>query len=205
MSPPSLGKLGFQETAGRRWRPASWTISLWCTSVMKVSVGRISPPFGAPAKLSKAGSMSALERTGTAVACTPSVGAAASIDRMKNLDCGDVSGLNMTPMRASPGAISLSNSSHLPPIENSYALKPVRLPPGFATLATKPCATGSETCVNTTGGAGCLLDGLQVGRGGGQNDVWHQSDQLRRVDACELGIAGVPANIHADVLAFGPS
>src|SRR5215469_9187534 len=67
MSPPSLGKLGFQETAGRRWRPASWTISLWCTSVMKVSVGRISPPFGAPAKLSKAGSMSALERTGTAV------------------------------------------------------------------------------------------------------------------------------------------
>src|SRR6516164_4319321 len=143
MSPPSLGKLGFQETAGRRWRPASWTISLWCTSVMKVSVGRISPPFGAPAKLSKAGSMSALERTGTAVACTPSVGAAASIDRMKNLDCGDVSGLNMTP--------------------------------------------------------------IQVGRGGGQNDVWHQSDQLRRVDACELGIAGVPANIDADVLAFGPS
>jgi hypothetical protein len=30
-------------------------------------------------------------------------------------------------------------------------LKPVRLPAGFATLATNPWATGSETCTNTTG------------------------------------------------------
>jgi hypothetical protein len=43
-----------------------------------------------------AGSMSTLARTGTKIACTRRDAAAASIERMKNLDCGDVSGLNMT-------------------------------------------------------------------------------------------------------------
>jgi len=95
--------------------------------------------------------MSAVARTETAIACTPSDGAAASTERMKNLDWGEVSGLNMTATRARPGAAALSKSTHLLPIENSYMLKPVRLPPGFATLATNPCATGSETCTNTTG------------------------------------------------------
>ena len=70
---------------------------------------------------------------------------------MKNLDCGEVSGLNRTATRARPGAISLSKSSHFPPTENSYMLKPVILPPGLVRLATKPCSTGSETCANTIG------------------------------------------------------
>ncbi len=70
---------------------------------------------------------------------------------MKNFNWGDVSGLNMTATRTRPGAASLSRPSHLPPIENSYLLKPVILPPGCLTLATKPCATGSETDTNTTG------------------------------------------------------
>src|SRR5262245_65903841 len=64
---------------------------------------------------------------------------------------GDVSGLNITATRERLGAISLSRSTHFPPTENSYMLKPVRLPPGLLTLATKPCSTGSETCTNTTG------------------------------------------------------
>jgi hypothetical protein len=34
---------------------------------------------------------------------------------------------------------------------DQIALKPVILPPGCLTLATKPCATGSETDTNTTG------------------------------------------------------
>jgi hypothetical protein len=54
-------------------------------------------------------------------------------------------------------------------------------------------------------GGGRLLDDFQIGRGSGQDDVWHVSDQLRRVDAGELGIAGIPANIDVKVLAFGPS
>jgi hypothetical protein len=38
----------------------------------------------------------------------------------------------------------------LRPTEKSYPLKPVTLPPGCLMLATKPCATGSETDTNTT-------------------------------------------------------
>jgi hypothetical protein len=75
--------------------------------------------------------LSAVERTGTMTGSTPSDGAAASIERMKNLDCGAVSGLNITATRASPGATSLSRSSHLLPTENSNPLKPVMLPPGY--------------------------------------------------------------------------
>src|SRR4051794_20937207 len=37
----------------------------------------------------------------------------------EKLDCGDVSGLNMTATRATRGAASLSRPSHLPPVENS--------------------------------------------------------------------------------------
>src|SRR5262249_39465982 len=69
--------------------------------------------------------------------------ATASIERVKSLDCGAVSGLKMIATRARPGGIPLSRSSHLPPTENSVPLKPVRLPLGFGRLATKPCATGS--------------------------------------------------------------
>src|SRR5262245_49044638 len=98
---------------------------------VKVSVGRISPPFGSREKFCRPASISGVVRTGVAIACTPCDGAAASIDRMKNLDCGDVSGLNITAARERLGAISLSRSTHFPPTENSYTLKPVRLPPGL--------------------------------------------------------------------------
>ena len=53
--------------------------------------------------------------------------------------------------RVTGGAISLSNSSHLPPIVGSKLVSPVRLPPGCARLATKPLPTGSPTCRNTIG------------------------------------------------------
>ena len=45
-------------------------------------------------------------------------------------------GSEMTATRLSPGMISLSNSSHLPPISGSNVLKPVMLPPGRARLWT---------------------------------------------------------------------
>src|SRR5262245_57828945 len=90
-------------------------------------------------------------RTGVAIACTPCDGPAASTERMKNLDCGAVSGLNITATRVRLGANSLSRSTHFPPTENSYVLKPGRLPPGLVKLAINPCSTGSETRTNTTG------------------------------------------------------
>ena len=39
-----------------------------------------------------------------------------------------------------PGAICLSNSSHLALVPYSNAVKPVALPPGRAKLSTKPAA-----------------------------------------------------------------
>src|SRR6266498_3489703 len=49
------------------------------------------------------------------------------------------------------GAISLSNSIHLPPSEPSILRNPVTLPPGRARFATKPEPIGSETTAKTIG------------------------------------------------------
>ena len=43
-------------------------------------------------------------------------------------------GIRMIATREVAGAISLSSSSHLPPIANSYSVGPVALPPGLARL-----------------------------------------------------------------------
>src|SRR5262249_53992068 len=56
-----------------------------------------------------------------------------------------------TATRATPGAISLSSSSHFPAKLNSQFVKPVALPPGRAKLSTKPEPTGSLVMVNTIG------------------------------------------------------
>jgi hypothetical protein len=56
-----------------------------------------------------------------------------------------------TAARVTPGAISLSSSSHFPAMEYLKLVKPVALPPGRARLSTKPAPTGSATIVNTSG------------------------------------------------------
>jgi hypothetical protein len=84
-------------------------------------------------------------RTGAASVVILKPAAADWIARMKNFDCGDVSGLTIMVTRVITGDICFNKSSHFEPIENSYAEKPVALPPGLVTLSTKPCATGSET------------------------------------------------------------
>jgi hypothetical protein len=57
----------------------------------------------------------------------------------------------MAATRLTPGAISVINCSHLPPIDASMSLKPVIFPPGRGRPATKPEPTGSETDANTIG------------------------------------------------------
>src|SRR5215475_10589733 len=61
------------------------------------------------------------------------------------------SGSRRTTARVTPGAISLSSSSHLPLMLHSNEMKPVTLPPGRARLSTKPAPTASPTPVNTVG------------------------------------------------------
>src|SRR5262245_17599274 len=64
---------------------------------------------------------------------------------------GAVSGLNNSPTRLTPGAISLSSSSHFVPMAGSYIANPVILLPGRARLFTNPAPTGSVTWTNTIG------------------------------------------------------
>jgi hypothetical protein len=76
--------------------------------------------------------------------------AAVSSEGIK-VDTGAVSGLNMMAARLSPGAISKSSSSHLPPSEASTVAKPVMFPPGWLSRGTMPLATGSATLAKTIG------------------------------------------------------
>jgi hypothetical protein len=48
----------------------------------------------------------------------------------------DMAGSRSTAACVTPGAISLSNSSHFPPMPYSNVVKPVALPPGRAKLST---------------------------------------------------------------------
>jgi hypothetical protein len=57
----------------------------------------------------------------------------------------------MKAARARPGETSLRNSIHLPSIDASMLMNPVRFPPGCGRLATKPLPTGAETMTNTIG------------------------------------------------------
>ena len=62
-----------------------------------------------------------------------------------------MAGSRRTAARVTPGAISLSSSSHFPLKLYSNCMKPVALPPGRARLSTKPAPTGSVTFTNTIG------------------------------------------------------
>ena len=53
--------------------------------------------------------------------------------------------------RLSPGAISESSSSHLPPSEASKRAKPVTFPLARSSRATMPLATGSLVLTKTIG------------------------------------------------------
>ena len=72
-----------------------------------------------------------------------------------------MSGLNMIAARFSPGAISESSSSHLPPNEASKLAKPVVLPLGRSSRATMPLTTGSATFAKTIGIVRVSLSGRQ--------------------------------------------
>src|SRR6516165_2087425 len=64
---------------------------------------------------------------------------------------GAVAGLKIIATRLMLGAISVSNWNHLPIIEDSTYVKPVRFPPGCAKLDANPSPIGSATTTNTIG------------------------------------------------------
>jgi len=96
-----------------------------------------------------AASISTSLRTGAGIVMTLSDRAASTI-RGRNAEAAG-SGLNMIAARLSPGAISESSSSHLPPSAGSKLAKPVMFPPGRSSRGTMPKATGSPTFTPTIG------------------------------------------------------
>src|SRR5205823_5630990 len=95
-------------------------------------------------------SISLASRRSSGLNSTPNEGATDWIEANWPIPAGIVAS-RRTAARVTPGAISLSSSSHLPLTPYSDVVNPVALPPGRARLATKPAATGSGVWVNTIG------------------------------------------------------
>jgi hypothetical protein len=112
----------------------------------------------------------------------------------------------MIAARLSRGAISESNSSHLPPSEASKLMKPVVFPPGRLTRSTMPLATGSPPVPKDD------RDRLRLPLEGGgrrssvcQDDVGLRADQLLRERSYPIGVTAGPANVHPHVAAIDPT
>src|SRR5262249_55631630 len=97
------------------------------------------------------------------------------------------------------GAASLSNSSHLPPIDDSKFAKPVALPSGRARFPTTPLPTGSliaaktiglvEPCSRTALVAGVLVVTTTSGASLVNSAAWHGygRDRQRRSEGRSAG------------------
>src|SRR5262249_23673357 len=113
-------------------------------------------------------------------------------------------GSRRTATRVTPGAMSLSSSSHLPLRPYSNARNPVALPPGCGRLSTKPAPTGSGAITKTMGTGG-LQDGRRSRVATGQDDIRRERDQFHRVFAQTVGIAGRPAGLDLHIAPDGPA
>src|SRR5215203_3406244 len=168
------------------------------------SDGKSKPPFGSPAKLSAARSMSAGPCTGTTAGRIASAGAADSHWRAYAAPAG-LSGLNRRAARVRCGAICFRISGSLPKTESSGAAKPVMLPPGRARLVM-PCPSGSVTQTNTVGiDRRRLLNDRQDAPAGHDDHIRPEADELRRVGSQAFQIIGRPPFMESEILALDPA
>src|SRR5262249_31924184 len=115
-------------------------------------------------------------------------------------------GSRMTATSVTPGATSLSSSSHFPLIAKSNCVKPVVLPPGRDRLATKPRSTGSEVSTKTIGiVARRVLQCAGHGAAKSQQQIRRLFDELHCVASVKLTIAGAPTIIDLQVAAEPPA
>jgi hypothetical protein len=110
----------------------------------------ITPPFGWWANAANARSIPLVSAGSITLNSTPDDDAMAWIAANWPIPAA-IEGPRRTATRVRLGAISLSNSSHLPLRLYSNAVNPVALPPGRAMLVTNPAPTGSMTFANTIG------------------------------------------------------
>jgi hypothetical protein len=124
------------------------------------------------------------------------------------IDTGAASGLNIIAARLSPGAISESSSSHLPPSEASKPAKPVVFPLGRSSRATTPLATGSFKFAKTIGIVRVSRWRARVAGRWGRlcyDDVGLQADQLLRECSYPIVVSARPTKVHPHVTAIGPT
>ena len=157
------------------------------------------------AKAAMARSISPVSRTLIGVTSMPNDGATAWIAATWPWPPA-MAGSRRTATRATPGAISLSSSSHFPLMPYSNWTNPVALPPGRAKLATKPAADriGNKHEYDRHR-AGCLQQRCHAGSASGQYDIRSERDQFGGVSADAVGIARSPAMFYLKVLAYGPA
>ena len=165
----------------------------------------IRPPFEPRAKAVMARSISAASRTSTGLNSTPSDGATAWM--AANWPIPAVrAGSRRTATRVTPGAISLSSSSH-------FALDAVFEQGETGGVASRPRQTLDEAGADRIGdlhehdrhGAGRLLQRPHGGAAWSQDDVRRERDQFRRVSASAVGVARCPADVDPHVAAVGPA
>ena len=136
------GRTASDRRRAGRWRAASAMIKSRLLVVL-TSGSTMRPPSGSRAKASISPASPPASRTGICIGATAKERAEASITGRQNSGAnGAVSGLYTRATRLTAGATSLSASSHLLPMLNSKAVKPVSRPPGRARLGTKPRPQG---------------------------------------------------------------
>ena len=112
----------------------------------------------------------------------------------------------MIATRLSPGAISESSSSHLPPSEGSYAPKPVIFPPGWLRCCDDAAGDGIGHIRKDDRDRPRLpLEGN--GRRGPacHDDVGMQADQLLRERSYPIAVIAGPTKVDPRVAAIGPT
>src|SRR5215831_17350737 len=111
--------------------------------------------------------------------------------------------LRMIANRPRPGTISRKSSRRLPAVSAVWADRPVTLPPGRASEATRPVPTGSPAAANTIGMH--LLCGEGWHGCHRNNDIDLEPDQLGRV-FCDAFIAALcPAILNREVATIDPA
>src|SRR5215471_14633076 len=165
----------------------------------------IRPPFAERANVVMLRSISSALRTPIGVNSTSNDGATAWI-AAKPPEPAGTAGSRTTATRFTPGAISLSSSSHLPLMLNSKDAKSCDVG-ARSRQALDPAAADriDRRHEHNRHGAACLLQRAHDRAGRSQDDIRRERDQLRGVSAKAIEIAGAPAILDPHVTADTPA
>ena len=167
---------------------------------VKASGITTTPPFGSAPGLPRPLDLGHIANPGS-LNSTANDGAAASIRRQYCRNA--VSRLNTGSARVTGGAISLSNSSHLPPIAGSKLVKPSQVAAGMRKARDEPAADRIANLHEHDRHGGSLLPQCRRRRRTfGHDDVRRRADQLFCVNPHKARVSGAPADSRS--LGLGP-